>query len=170
VAAGDAAEAHGIAIPPLPPELQGRIEAFLPKPGSSAANPIDVANPFFAPQALREVLRLAAEDDRVELQVVTSLLYHYKSQALVLGTALADVAPFRELAEAAADVAEQTGKPVVVVLPSLKKGLDDLDVLEMLARARQAFLGRGIPVFDEISDALRALGHVNAYYGRQHGR
>jgi acyl-CoA synthetase (NDP forming) len=169
VAAGDAAEANGIAIPLLAPELQGRIDAFLPKPGSSPGNPIDVANPFFPPEGLREVLRLAAEDERVELQVVTSLLYHYKSQALAIGKSIADVAPFAQLAEAASDAAAETGKPVAFVLPSLKRGLDDLDVIEVLARARQAFLDRGIPVFDEISDALRAVGHLNTFYGRQHG-
>jgi len=115
------------------------------------------------------VLTLAAEDERVELQVVTSLLYHYKSQASALGKGVVEVAPFRELAEAAGDVATETGKPVVFVLPSLKRGLDDLDVLEVLARARAAFLDRGIPVFDDIADALRAVGHLNTYYGRRHG-
>jgi acyl-CoA synthetase (NDP forming) len=169
VAAGDAAEAHGIAIPPLPPELRARIDAVLPKPGSSAGNPIDVANPFFPPEGLGEVLRLAAEDERVEAQVVTSLLYHYKSQALVTGRALAEVAPFRELAGVAGEAARETGKPVILVLPSLKRGLDDLDVHEMLARARRAFLDEGIPVFDEVSDVLRALGHLNTYYGRRYG-
>jgi acyl-CoA synthetase (NDP forming) len=169
VAAGDAAEARGIAVPLLPPDLQRRIHAVLPRPGSSPGNPIDVANPFFPPEGLRQVLRLAAEDERVELQVVTSLLYHYKSQASALGLSLAEVAPLRELAEAAGDAVHHTGKPVVVVLPGLKRGLDDLDVHEVLARARQAFLDRGIPVFDEISDALRAVGHLNTYYGRRHG-
>ena len=169
VAAGDAAEANGISIPLLAPELQDRISAVLPKPGSSAGNPIDVANPFFPPEGLRRVLHLAAEDPRVELQVVTSLLYHYKSQAAAIGRSLAEVAPFRELAEAAGDAAEATGKPVIVILPSLKRGGDDLDVLDVLARARQAFLDRGVPVFDDIADALRAVGHLNAYYGRRDG-
>jgi len=169
VAAGDAAEANGISIPLLALEMQDRIGAVLPRPGSSAGNPIDVANPFFPPEGLRRVLALTAEDDRVELQVVTSLLYHYKSQAAAIGRSLAEVAPFRELAEAAGDAAEETGKPVIVILPSLKRGGDDLDVLDVLARARQAFLGRGVPVFDDIADALRAVGHLNTYYGRRDG-
>lgn len=169
VAAGDAAEANGVAIPLLSPELQARINAVLPRPGSSPGNPIDVANPFFPPAGLREVLRLAAEDERVELQVVTSLLYHYKSQASALGRSVVDVAPFKELAEAAGDVAEETGKPVAFVLPTLKRGLDDLDVLEVVARARTAFLDRRIPVFDDIADALRTVGHLNTYYGRRRG-
>jgi acyl-CoA synthetase (NDP forming) len=169
VAAGDAAEAHGIGIPPFSPELRARIEAALPRPGSDGGNPIDVANPFFPPEGLHRVLHLAAEDERVEAQVVTSLLYHYKSQALVTGRPLAEVAPFRELAAALGEAARETGKPVILVLPDLKRGLDDLDVHELLARARRAFLDEGIPVFDDVSDVFRALAHLNTYCGRRDG-
>jgi acyl-CoA synthetase (NDP forming) len=169
VAACDAAEARGIAVPLLLNDLRSRIEAVLPRPGSSAANPIDVANPFVPPKVLERVLRLAAEDDRVELQVLISLLYHYKSQAAAIGKAVSEITPFLELADAVGDIAEDTGKPVVLVLPNPKRGLDDLDVLEVMARARQAFLDRRIPVFDEIPEAIRAIGHVNAYYGRKNG-
>lgn len=170
VAAGDAAEAYGIAIPPFSAELRGRVEAELPQPGSSPGNPVDVANPFFPPEGLQRVLHLAAEDDRVQAQVVTSLLYHYKSQALVTGRPLAAVTPYRELAGVAGEVARETGKPVILVLPSLKRGLDDLDVHELLARARRAFLEEGIPVFDNVSAVLRALAHLSTYYERRDGR
>jgi hypothetical protein len=37
----------------------------------------------------------------------------------------------------------------------------------MLGHARQVFLDHDIPVFDEILDAFRAIGHVNAYYGKK---
>lgn len=169
VAAGDAAEANGIDIPLLPPALAARIDAVLPKPGSSPKNPVDVANPFFPPAALYEVLRLAAEDERVHLQVVTSLLYHYKSQSAALGVGVAEVTPVTELAEAAGRAAEETGKPVAFVLPSHKRGRDDLDVQELLGGAREALLERHIPVFDNVAEALRAVGHLNAYYGRRGG-
>ncbi|MFH1329940.1 MAG: CoA-binding protein [Actinomycetota bacterium] len=170
VAAGDAAEAHGIAVPPLPDGLRRRIEALLPRPGSSAVNPIDVANPFVPPQTLGQVLRLAAEDDRVELQMLISLLYHYKSQARAMGVPVAGITPFPELADTVAGVVADTGKPVVLVLPDLKRGGDDLDVAEMMAQAREAIVAKGIPVFGHIGKALRAVGHVNTYYGRRHGR
>jgi len=169
-AAGDAAEAYGIMVPAFPNSLRQRIEALLPRPGSSAPNPIDVANPFVPPQALGRVLRLAAEDDRVDLQVLISLLYHYQSQARALGVPVATVTPFAELADTVAAAATDTGKPVVMVLPDLKRGGDDLDMAEVMARAREAFRERGVPVFGRIGEALRALGHVNAYYGRRDGR
>ncbi len=169
-AAGDAAEAWGLTVPPFPDTLRHRVEALLPRPGSSAPNPVDVANPFVPPQVLGKVLRLAAEDDRVELQVLISLLYHYKSQARAIGAPVAAITPFGELAETVSAAAADTAKPVVMVLPDLKRGADDLGLAEMMARAQEAFLARGVPVFGAIGEALRALGHVNAYYGRRHGR
>ena len=129
-----------------------------------------MANPFVPPKVLGQVLRLAAEDERVDLQVLISLLYHYKSQARAMGAPVAAVTPFAELAETVAAVAADTAKPVVMVLPDLKRGADDLDLAETMARAREAFLARGVPVFGAIGEALRAIGHVNAYYGRRHGR
>lgn len=170
VAACDAAEAHGMVLPPLPADRKELIETILPRPGSSAANPIDVANPFVPPKVLKEVLLRAAEDDRIGLQVMISLLYHYKSIGQAVGKPVGEVTPCLELADAVHDAVKETGKPVVLVLPNPRKGLDDLDVVEMQERARRAFLERGIPVFDEIGDALRAIGHVNQYYGERHDR
>jgi acyl-CoA synthetase (NDP forming) len=170
VAACDAAEAAGMVLPLLPADRKALIETFLPKPGSSAANPIDVANPFVPPKALKEVLLRAAEDDRIELQVMISLLYHYKSMGQAMGKPVAEVTPYLELADVVHDAVNKTGKPVVLVLPNPRKGLDDLDIVEMQEQARQAFLDRGIPVFDEIGDALRAIGHVHAYYGERNAK
>lgn len=164
VAACDAAESFGIGIPSFSSDLKARIEAFLPKPGSSAANPVDVANPYVPPQKLKEVLRHGAMDERIDLQVMISLLYHYKAIARAMGKPVAAVTPFPELADVIGDVAKETGKPIIVVLPNPKRGLGDMDVVEMLEQARRLFLEQGVPVFDEIKDAFRAIGHVNTYY------
>jgi acyl-CoA synthetase (NDP forming) len=165
VTACDTAEIYGIDIPPFSDELQARIGDHLPKPGSSSVNPIDVANPFVAPPTLKEVLLAAAEDKRVELQIIVSLLFHYKTIAHMFNKPVAEVTPFRELAQAVREVVDQTGKPVVAVLPNAKRGLDNLDITEMIAMARQEYIDRGIPVFDELHDAIRAIANVNTYYG-----
>jgi acyl-CoA synthetase (NDP forming) len=164
VSACDAAEALGIEIPPFSTGQQESIGKFLPKPGSSATNPIDVANPLVPPQVLKEILLQAGKDSRVDLQIIISLLYHYKVLATAMGLKVAEVAPFRELADAIHDVVKTTGKPMVVILPNPKKGLDDLDTIEMLMLARREFLERGLPVFDELPDALRAINHLNGYF------
>jgi len=165
VTACDTAETYGIEIPALPPELQERIGSVLPKPGSSAINPIDVANPFVGPQALKEVLLGAAEDERVELQILVSLLFHYKGLARAFGRPVTEVTPYRELAQCVRDVVAKTGKPVIAVLPNMTRGVDSMDVTELIALTRREYLSCGIPVFDELHDAIRAISHVNNYYG-----
>jgi hypothetical protein len=62
---------------------------------------------------------------------------------------------------------KETDKPIVVILANPKRGVDDLDIVEMLALARREFLDRGLPVFDELHEAIRAIGHVNSYYARR---
>ena len=167
VAACDAAESYGIGIPLFPSDLKAQIENHLPKPGSSAANPVDIANPFVPPQKLREVLLLGAKDKNIDLQIMISLLYHFKSLAITMGKPVAKITPFAELADAAGSAARESGKPVIVVLPNPRRGLDDMDIVEMQEQARQMFLARGVPVFDEIRDVFRALGHVNTYYANK---
>jgi len=167
VTACDTAENYGMEIPPLVSGIRERVEDLLPKPGSSGTNPVDVANPFVEPKVLKEILRAAAVDDQIDLQIMVSLLYHYKTMARMLGRPVAQVAPYRELAESISDVVKESGKPIVVVLANPKRGVDDLDIVEMLALARQEFLSRGLPVFDELHEAIRAVGHVNAHWAKK---
>ncbi|HRS89872.1 MAG TPA: CoA-binding protein [Smithellaceae bacterium] len=167
VTACDAAEKFGMEIPALEPVVRKNVEELLPKPGSSGANPIDVANPFVEPKILQKVLHAAAQDERVELQIIVSLLYHYKTMARMLGKPIAQVAPYRELAELLGGVVRETGKPIVAVLANPKRGVDDLDIVEMLALARAEFIKNGLPVFDDLHEAIRAIGHVNTYYEKR---
>jgi acyl-CoA synthetase (NDP forming) len=165
VTACDIAESYDIAVPQFPADLQEQIGSLLPKPGSSAFNPIDVANPFVQPQTLKAVLLLAARDSRIDLQIIVSLLFHYKTMARMLDKPIVEVTPYRELAQVVRDVSDETGKPIIAVLRNVKRGADNLDVAEMIALARREFLDRGLPVFDELHDAIRAVGHINTYYG-----
>ncbi len=41
-----------------------------------------------------------------------------------------------------------------------------MDVVEIHAKVREAFLERGLPVFDEIGDAMRAIGTSTDATGR----
>jgi len=167
IAGGDSAEAFGIQLPLLDPAITDAIMEILPRPGSSARNPIDVANPYVPPHILKEVLLTAARDENVDLQILIQLLYHYKSMALFSGCPVKDVTPFRELAAAVGEVVAMTGKPVIVVTPNIKQGIESLDIEEMLREARAAFLSEGVPVFDDLEDALRAISHVSRYYARR---
>jgi acyl-CoA synthetase (NDP forming) len=165
VAACDAAETYGLKLPILDKKISNRIMSILPKPGSSAFNPVDVANPLVPPQILKDTLLLAAEDDKIDLQILIQLLYHYKSLAMALGAgSVRDITPYRELADSVEEVVDKTEKPVIIVLPNNKRELQSMDLEEMIRDARDIFLKKKIPVFDDLFDALRAIHHVSKYY------
>jgi len=164
VAACDMAEAYGLSLPHLEGDVYEAVLSCLPKPGSSAANPIDIANPYVPPRMIREALIQAAKDERVDIQIQAPLLYHFKALSTLMGVkSFQEITPYPEMATAAREVTDITGKPVLVVLPNPRRGEQDMDVEELLRRARRAFLEKGIPVFDTLSDAMRAIHHVSAY-------
>jgi len=167
LAAADAAEAFGLQIPAFSDALARRIDALLPRPGSSPVNPVDVANPLVPPKTLKEVLRLAASDERIDLLIFTALLHSYKNIALMTGRPVKAVTPYLELADDIRDAAAEAGNPIAVVLTNPKSGPDHQDVVAMYTDARREFIERAIPVFDNLNQGLRALSHINAYYERK---
>jgi len=164
VNACDIAEPLGLEIPRLKKEIEDRIISILPRPGSSAGNPIDVANPFVPARILKETLLLAAGDEKIDLQIMIQLLYHYKAFARGLGAdSLRDVVPCNELADGVKEVVDITGKPVIMVFPNIKQEIESMDIEEVMREVRKAFLDRCIPVFDDIADALEAVSRVSNY-------
>ncbi|MGC9325713.1 MAG: acetate--CoA ligase family protein [Desulfomonilia bacterium] len=163
VSAGDSAERFGMELPLLDSEISEKIMEVLPRPGSSARNPIDAANPFTGPQAYREAFLQAAKDPRVDIQVLIQLLHHYKSLALGFGLPVKDVVPFREFAEVCREVVDITGKPILLVLPDYKQGQDSMDIEAIIRETRDVFLKHGIPVYSDIDEALRSVSHVSRY-------
>lgn len=163
VAACDTAEAAGVALPVLTGELHDRIMALLPKPGSSAVNPIDMANPIIDVALYREVLLNAAKREHVDIQIVTLLIYHLKNMASRMGVPLREIVPYRELGAMIEEVTRESGKPVVIILPNAKQDLLCLDIEELIREVRQTFIDRRIPVFHDLPAALAAIGHVSAH-------
>jgi len=151
-------------LPALAEGIREAIMALLPKPGSSAANPIDVANPYVSAEVIKDVLLLASRDERVDIQVLVQLLYHYKAALGMFGNPpLEEIVPVDALADAAREAVEVGGKPVVAVLPNHLRGPDSMDVEKVMRAARGAFLARGIPVFDDLGSAVRSIGDVSRY-------
>lgn len=168
VSACDAAEENGLTFPPLSGEIHENILAFLPRPGSSAANPIDVANPFVPPHVLKQVMEEAAKDPRIDVLIQITLFYHFKQmKKLFQAEHLKQLVPVDQYVEAAYEAKEKTGKPVVMVLPNCRQEYTDLDVEEVIRLAREGFHQKGIPVFSDLTDAMKAIRNVSLYYERK---
>ncbi len=168
IAAADAAESLGLAVPRLRDDLQAEILDILPKPGSSATNPIDIANPFVKPEHIREILLCASQDENIDVHIVIQLLYHYKSVQLAMGAgSIKDITPYRELAKACREVVDIGKKPVMLVLLNIRQDEDDIEIEEMIRETRRLFTDAGMPVFDDIKNALRAVASVSTYCRRR---
>ncbi|HUN54673.1 MAG TPA: CoA-binding protein [Smithella sp.] len=168
IAAADAAEPFGLEVPRLRDDLQKAIGEILPKPGSSPVNPIDIANPFVTPATIKDILLYAAKDDHVDIHILIQLLYHYKSIQSSLGNVrLKDITPSMELARACGQAMEEGGKPVMLVLPNFKQEEDAIEIEEVIRETRRLFTEAGMPVFDDVKNALRAITFVSTYYRRR---
>jgi acyl-CoA synthetase (NDP forming) len=168
VSGSDAAERFGFELPLFDDSLREKILSVLPRQGASAKNPVDAAHPLVGPDAYREVFLHAGSDSRVDAQVLVQLLHHYKTIAFGMGIdSVKQVTPYRELATAMREAMDTTGKPVILVMPDFKQGLDSMDVEEMIREARQIFLEKGIPVFDDLGHCFRALSHVSRFAFRR---
>jgi len=171
VSAADLAEHYGLRIPELADDVRKEIDSLLPKPGSSARNPIDIANPYVTPEVLRQILVKAARDDAIDVQIVIQLLYHYKALAISFGAAsVKPLTPFKELAETIGDVVRTTNKPVIMVLPDLKQELESMEVTEMIRETRKILTGMNIPVFNDLHSAVRSLHALTTYAGKKQVR
>ncbi len=171
VSAADMAERYGMKIPELKDDIQKEIDLLLPKPGSSARNPIDIANPYVTPEVLNRTLVKAAQDEAIDVQIVIQLLYHYKALAISFGAAsVKPLTPFRELAEAVEDVVSSTKKPVIMVLPDLKQELESIEVTEMIRETRKILTDMNIPVFDDLHSAVKSLHALSVYCRRKQAR
>ena len=168
IAAADAAESFGIIVPRLREDLQAAILNVLPKPGSSAINPIDIANPYVQPEHIREILMNASQDENIDFHIVIQLLYHYKSVQLAMGVeSIRDIAPYRKLAETSHEVMVTGKKPVILVLPNIRRGEEDIEIEAMNRETRRLFTDAGMPVFDDVKNALRAVSSVSRYWRRR---
>jgi acyl-CoA synthetase (NDP forming) len=171
VSAADIAASCGVAIPQFEPLLQDEILSLLPRPGSSAKNPVDVANPRVPPEVLKEVLIRSGRSSGVDLQIIVQLLHHYKPVTFhMAGATIKDVTPTALFADAFSEAAAVTGKPVIAVVPDFKQGLDSLDIAEMLRETRRLYMEKGIPVFDDVQSAISSIKAVSDYYSRRERR
>jgi len=165
IAAADTAECFGIRVPSLRNDLQAAILDVLPKPGSSATNPIDIANPYVSPKFIGEILLHASRDENVDFHIVIQLLYHYKALQLAMGDVkLSDITPYKELAKVCREAMEVGKKPVILILPNIRQDEDDIEIEKVNRETRRLFTEAGMPVFDNVKNAFSAVAAVSRYY------
>lgn len=161
----DAMARDGLDVAPLGRETVARLEALQLPPGSSVLNPIDV--PAGA---------LQQNEGKVAREIVGTIAASGDADAMVMHINMTVVLSFRHvdmlgnLIDAILGVKSAQGARMHTLLVLRSDG--DPDVEERKREYRQKAVASGIPVFDELVPAARALSclrHVEAFRARAAG-
>lgn len=164
VAAADAFERAGMAVPVFPPHLQKKLLGLIPAAGASARNPVDVASPFPPPAMLRSVMELACREADIDVLVVDEI--EMAAAMRVPGESARPPDWFRDLARVPVEIRDRFGKPVVVVLPVEAVRADAAPSEGERRRVRDFFHEQGLPVYLSLERAARALANFTGYHRR----
>jgi acyl-CoA synthetase (NDP forming) len=151
VEACDAFDPVGLSMPEFSEQTLETIRALLPATGNSVRNPLDTGPPVFLLPTAKRILEAVAASDRIDAVIVQ---HEVITRFPVFVEELAEVIP---------SVREASAKPFIVTMPAPTTSSDAMDVEEARRRYREWYLGHGIPVFDTLQCAVRALGRIIRY-------
>jgi acyl-CoA synthetase (NDP forming) len=115
------------------------------------ANPLDTGPPLFLLPTAKSILEAIAASDRIDAVIVQHEMNIYSPR---FDEEQADVIP---------SVRDASRKHFIVTMPEQTSSSDAVAVEEARRRYREAYLGRGIPVFDTLQRAVSALGRIVRY-------
>jgi len=168
VAASDALERLGLAVPLFSPPILQKIIPHFPSVGNSLRNPVDLGNPIIPPSMLRKVIEAAAEDEGIDTLIIIQILYHILFQVRHrLGMDDQPLSQFSsqpELLRACQEIREKYRKPIILVLPDITTEARMIDLEGEWRRERDVYQAAGFPVFKTLDRAARALSHFLTYH------
>jgi len=140
----DLAVCHGFEIPAFAPDTKKALDEVIHAPGTSCANPIDMASLFFSNRIYAPMFEALDKDTNTDfilfiiaMEYVRGLEYQYKVSV-------------QQIVEAFLEILAKVQKPFVVVIPPSIEEECRLAVERALLKAR-------IPTFLTMDGALRAL-------------
>lgn len=142
----DECEKSGLSLPTFAPETVSKLEEIVPPMGTSVKNPVDLSSyAQFDPILFGEAVEIASKDPNIDALI---LLYHNMSYFPGLLQAIEETVLEKEIL-----------KPTIAVLePAVE--IDEI---------KSRHLKDGIPVYNNLSHATRALYNVATYFERIKG-
>ncbi len=167
----DWASYHGFLVPELDPETSGRLQALLPPAGGRGANPVDLANPMMSPSVIAPMMEILAKRPDIDFLALYQMLFYHFNEARRMGSDAFKIEFHHDLAKAAEEVREKTGKPTMVIMPDITSDPEHVYNEKGRMEARLHYTSRKIPCFDSADRAFSVLRRVADYYtGRGQSR
>jgi len=147
VLAADECEREGLYVPPLAPEVRGRLREFTPVAGTSIANPIDTIE-VFNPDNFKRTLELVGGWDEIHLLFCQLVIDPWRGEELI-----------NNLADCFIAVKKVIDKPVAAILQPVAtpKGL------QLLYTIQRKLIEAGIPVYPSFARAAKAVNNFLSY-------
>jgi len=143
----DACVEMGLEVPVFGEETQRRLREILPAAGTSLKNPLDVW-PAFVSGTLPQLLEVALSDGGIHSLILEVQMGAYYRDLVLTEDYL------RELAERCGEMRRRWGKPVLISNPP------ELD-WKFAYRVRKIFREHGLPVYESVRRAAKALFHLH---------
>lgn len=154
VQASDDLEKYGLYLPPLPPDIIRKLQPFN-KAGSIIGNPLDTPLIFFDLEAVKEIIKIFASWEQIDLLLLHVGLGAPSDYALELRSGQLD-----PLIDAYLSASQEIKKPVVMVIHSLPFASSWAAAF----KAQEKSSRLGVPLYFSLDDAGRALSLFNLYW------
>ncbi len=158
VAAADAFERVGLSVPAFPAEVQKNLTSILRPVGSSSRNPVDIGSPISPPDLIRGVMEIVLNNGDVDIVIVEEFEPFMRLQ---IGGQLTNR---EETAQALVSTKKKFSKPVVMVMPIEAILADAVELIGDWHNDSDYYLSEGIPVFQTLERAAKALANLADYY------
>ncbi len=149
----DLAEKEGLLVPDLDVRALERLQEVLDHAGAVAGNPLDVGAPLIPMPFLEDALFEAGGNPTTDI-----LLFDL---AVNFGYDVAGDFGIERTVELLGETRRRSGTHVAAVLYSRSFDPDDMRFETMLRRMRKRLHAAGVPVFESMERAVRAISRVN---------
>ena len=165
VFSSDLAERYGLDLPVFQAETRSRLKNLLPAPGNILSNPLDTGSPALPVETVISLAREVLTREPIDCLLMVMLLRTLEVEMPVLYEMNRLPVPPRggyleSLAGPLAELREETGKDIVMVLENRAYKIEELEVERVARLVRQKFQQAGFPVFANPERALRGLKHA----------
>jgi len=163
VAAADACDEVGLAVPPLSRRIQRELSRVIPPAGTSVRNPIDVGRPVIFVEEWHKVLESAASARNIDTLIATQAmhLFMYDRMRAFFDTSGSFV---QDSLQAPVSIKERFNKPIVMVLPEGGTEVEMMEVEKTRRQFRDFYFSHQIPVYPTLERAARAVAKVVEYW------
>jgi acyl-CoA synthetase (NDP forming) len=167
VFSSDRAYRWGLEIPRFSEKTQKRLKVFFPAPGNSMANPLDTGSPAVPMETIQALAREILTKEPVDVLIIIMLLRTLEVDLPKFAEMNQQEPPppgsyLQSLVNPLAQLREETGKDLVMVLDNRTYQPEDVGVEAVSRQVRQQIQEVGIPVYSSAERALRGISYALA--------